>query len=52
MGPFRSLCVLIDSNWSGGLESSFCVFMDFDGSLCVFMGPCSFLRILMGPFGY
>ena len=62
MGPYRFLCVLMDSNWFlwntvgpyaslwflMGLYMSLCVLMDFKVSLCVLIGLYSFLWILMG----
>ena len=53
MGPYRSLCVLVDSNGSSwvlispyasslvfmGLYEFLCVLMDSNGSLCVLINP-------------
>ena len=53
MGPYRSLCVLVDSNESSwvlislyasslvlmGFYESLCVLMDSNGSSCVLKGP-------------
>ena len=52
MGPYRSLCVLVDSNWSSWVlispYASSLVFMGPHGSLCVLMDSNGSLRVLIG----
>ena len=63
---YRSLCILIDSNWSlwetidpyaflwffMGSYVSLCILMDANWCLCVPIDPYSFLGILMCLYGF